>query len=147
MITHDELIFCLLQKYPNLTHGVDFWVGQTMCRDTGKQLEPARIIAWHVSEEAPTEAEVAVLIEQYGEAAHCHVAGRAVREERDRRLKVADSISYKAMDFGDTERIQLAGQYRQALRDVPKQDGFPDSVTWPVLPETLIPLQSVNDWR
>ncbi|MGN5353236.1 hypothetical protein ACQ4P5_14320 [Ralstonia sp. L16] len=46
MITHDELIFCLQQKYPDLAHGVDYWVGQQMRRDTGEQLAPARIVAW-----------------------------------------------------------------------------------------------------
>ena len=27
--------------------------------------------------------------------------------------------------------------YRQALRDVPQQDGFPADIQWPELPETV----------
>lgn len=140
MITHDELIFCLQQKYPNLAHGIDYWVGQEMRRDTGEQLSAARIIAWHVDGQ-PTDDEVAALIEQYGEAARLHVLGERAREERDRRLKAADAMSYKAMDSGDTAKVRLAGQYRQALRDVPDQPGFPDAVLWPEVPADLVDLQ------
>ena len=57
MITHDELIFCVRQKYPNLVHGVDFWVGQNICRDTGKQLEAARL---HVLGQRASEERAAV---------------------------------------------------------------------------------------
>jgi len=136
MLTHDELIFCLQQKYPNLVHGVDFWVGQTMCRDTGEQLEPARLIAWHVDGQPPDE-EVAALVEQHGEAARLHVLGQRAREERDRRLMAADAMFYKAMDNGDASKAQQVGKYRQALREVPDQPGFPADFTWPDIPDAL----------
>ena len=136
MLTHDELIFCLQQKYPDLVHGVDFWVGQSMCRDTGQQTEAARIIAWHADGQ-PTDEEVTALIEQYGEAARLHVLGQRAREERDRRLMAADAMFYKAMDTGDASRAQQVGKYRQALREVPDQPGFPADFTWPDIPDAL----------
>ncbi|CAJ0867631.1 XkdW family protein [Ralstonia flatus] len=136
VITHDELIFCLQQKYSDLVHGVDFWVGQKMCRDTGEQLEAARIIAWHVDGQ-PTDEEVAALIEQHGDAARLHVLGQRAREERDRRLIAADAMFYKAMDAGDAAKAQQVGQYRQALRQVPDQPGFPGDFTWPDIPEAV----------
>ena len=136
MLTHDELIFCLQQKYPDLVHGVDFWVGQSMCRDTGKQTEAARIIAWHADGQ-PTDEEVTALIEQYGEAARLHVLGQRAREERDRRLMAADAMFYKAMDTGDASKAQQVGKYRQALREVPDQPGFPADFTWPDIPDAL----------
>lgn len=136
MLTHDELIFCLQQKYPDLVHGVDFWVGQSMCRDTGQQTEAARIIAWHADGQ-PTDEEVTALIEQYGEAARLHVLGQRAREERDRRLMAADAMFYKAMDTGDASRAQQVGKYRQALREVPDQPGFPADFTWPDTPDAL----------
>lgn len=136
MMTHDELIFCLQQKYPHLAHGVDYWVGQEMCRDSGEQLAPARIIAWH-AEGQPTDEEVAALIEQHGEAARLHVLGQRAREERDRRLMAADAMFYKAMDSGDASQAQQVGKYRQALREVPEQPGFPGDFTWPHIPEAL----------
>jgi|GEM_PF-546765 len=136
MLTHDELIFCLQQKYPDLVHGVDFWVGQSMCRDTGQQTEAARIIAWHADGQ-PTDEEVTALIEQYGEAARLHVLGQRAREERDRRLMAADAMFYKAMDTGDASKAQQVGKYRQALREVPDQPGFPADFTWPDIPDAL----------
>ena len=136
MITHDELIFCLQQKYPNLAHGVDFWVGQEMSRDSGEQLAPARIIAWHVDDQ-PTDEEVAALVDQYGTAARSYVLGQRAREERDRRLMAADAMFYKAMDSGDAAKTQQVGQYRQALREVPDQPGFPAEFTWPDIPDAL----------
>ncbi|MFT0737477.1 phage tail assembly chaperone [Ralstonia wenshanensis] len=144
MITHDELIFCLQQKYPNLAHGVDFWVGQEMSRDSGEQLAPARIIAWHV-EGQPTDEEVAELVEQYGDAAKAHVLGQRAREERDRRLEQADAMFYKAMDSGDTSKAQQVGKYRQALREVPDQPGFPVDFTWPDIPDGLPDQSTFND--
>jgi len=134
MLTHDELIFCLQQKYPDLVHGVDFWVAQSMCRDTGKQTEAARIIAWH-GDDQPTDEEVAALVEQYRDAARLHVLGQRAREERDRRLEAADAMFYKAMDSGDASIAQQVGQYRQALREVPELPGFPDDFTWPSMPD------------
>ena len=133
MITHDELIFCLQQKYPHLAHGVDYWVGQEMCRDSGEQLAPARIIAWHV-EGQPTDEEVEALVEQHGEAARLHVLGQRAR---DRRLIAADALFYKAMDSGDATQAQQVGKYRQALREVPDQPGFPTDFSWPDMPEAL----------
>lgn len=34
----------------------------------------------------------------------------------------------------DRTMTQAETDYRQALRDVPQQDGFPDNVTWPTKP-------------
>lgn len=40
------------------------------------------------------------------------------------------------MMFSDTpEPSQAWLDYRQALRDVPQQEGFPDNITWPTKPE------------
>ena len=55
-----------------------------------------------------------------------------VRAERDGLLAQADIIINKAEDAGkDTTAMR---QYRQALRDVPEQSGFPDSIVWPEVP-------------
>ena len=144
MITHDELIFCLQQKYPNLAHGVDYWVGQEMRRDTNEQLAPARIIAWHV-DGRPTDEDVAALVEQYRVAAKAHVLGQRAREERDRRLEQADAMFYKAMDSGDATQAQQVGKYRQALREVPDQPGFPAEFAWPAIPDALSEKAPSND--
>ena len=35
---------------------------------------------------------------------------------------------------GDRTMTQAERDYRQALRDVPTQEGFPDNITWPTKP-------------
>jgi len=55
----------------------------------------------------------------------------AKRLERDRLLQQTDW-----MMFSDTATPSQAWlDYRQALRDVPSQAGFPDNITWPTKPE------------
>jgi len=53
-----------------------------------------------------------------------------VRRERDRLLTASDWTQ-----VADAPVVSLEWQsYRQALRDVPQQSGFPDSVEWPQPP-------------
>ena len=56
----------------------------------------------------------------------------AVRSTRNVRLK--DSDWSQGKDIPDAVSSAWA-TYRQALRDVPQQDGFPWDVTWPTQPE------------
>ena len=43
------------------------------------------------------------------------------------------------IDYAKTERqreaIKVWATYRQALRDIPNQEGFPTDVAWPAKPE------------
>ena len=52
-----------------------------------------------------------------------------VRKERDELLTETDwwAVSDRTMTQAETD-------YRQALRDVPGQSGFPQNVTWPTKP-------------
>lgn len=52
-----------------------------------------------------------------------------VRSERDSRLVKTDFHA-----LSDTDMSEAMTTYRQALRDIPTQDGFPHEVTWPVSP-------------
>ena len=51
------------------------------------------------------------------------------RAERDRLLKETDHYG-----LSDVTMSAEMTTYRQALRDVPQQDGFPASITWPTKP-------------
>ena len=51
-----------------------------------------------------------------------------VRAQRDELLAASDSMALADRITADWTT------YRQALRDVPTQSGFPTSVTWPVEP-------------
>jgi chitodextrinase len=54
------------------------------------------------------------------------------RAERNRLLSETDWT--QAKDVPDSVSTKWA-PYRQALRDVPQQAGFPDNIQWPSKPE------------
>jgi hypothetical protein len=53
-------------------------------------------------------------------------AAERVRSERDQKLKVTDW-----MGLSDVTMSAEWATYRQSLRDITAQDGFPHTVTWP----------------
>ena len=144
MLTHDELIYCIQQQYPEAVHGTNLWVLQMIDPKTGKQQKDAEIYEWKLGTPAPTASELQALVKKHGAAARAYVADLNARNERDRRLKAADTLVYKAMATGDMERMRLAGQYRQALRDVTTLPGFPDAFEWPQVPAGLADLLPTN---
>ena len=75
---------------------------------------------------APTAAEIAT------------AAAAQVRAERDRLLvTVVDPLVSNPLRWSDltTETQGAWATYRSALLDVPQQEGFPDTITWPELEE------------
>lgn len=56
---------------------------------------------------------------------------KVICEQRNKLLQRADILVNIATDTGVGETEARA--YRQALRDVPEQEGFPLNVVWPVL--------------
>ena len=58
----------------------------------------------------------------------------AIRAERDAKLVECDWRVIKALEGGLPQNFEWAA-YRQALRDVTSQAGFPWSVQWPTQPE------------
>jgi len=56
-----------------------------------------------------------------------------IKGRRNKMLVLADYEVNKAVDAGDKVAIERARQYRQYLRDVPDQAGFPYDVDWPEL--------------
>jgi hypothetical protein len=55
-----------------------------------------------------------------------------MREQRNARLSATDWT--QAVDVPQATKDKWA-PYRQALRDVPQQAGFPDNIQWPSKPE------------
>jgi hypothetical protein len=56
---------------------------------------------------------------------------KSVRTSRDALLTECDWVAVKAFETGSSVSAQWA-TYRQALRDVPAQAGFPWTITYPV---------------
>lgn len=66
-----------------------------------------------------------------------------VRRERDRRI--AETDYYMMPDYpSDPNNIEEMKAYRQSLRDIPKQEGFPSKFTWPDVPKFLCEDNSDN---
>lgn len=59
-----------------------------------------------------------------------------VRAKRDALLAETDFLMMPDYPLGEEDATALK-TYRQELRDVPTQDGFPTEITWPDLPATL----------
>lgn len=59
---------------------------------------------------------------------------RAVRARRDKLLAATDWT--QTLDAPvDTDTREAMRTYRQALRDVPQQKGFPNNISWPDIPK------------
>jgi len=61
------------------------------------------------------------------------VSSANVRGGRDELLRQTDWIVLRALETGNPVPAEWLS-YRQALRDIPAQDGFPGSVLWPSKP-------------
>lgn len=59
---------------------------------------------------------------------------KAARDSRDKLLADCDWVVVKALESGQTVPGEWA-TYRQALRDLPQQIGFPTTIVWPTKPE------------
>ena len=59
-----------------------------------------------------------------------------IRAERDRLISETDYLTNNDYPISEEDR-ELIRVYRQALRDVPQQEGFPESVIWPEKPSCI----------
>jgi len=55
------------------------------------------------------------------------------REDRNALLAESDWTQLDDTPLSNSDKLAWA-EYRQALRDLPKQDGFPLDITWPTQP-------------
>lgn len=70
-----------------------------------------------MTSESPTDSELA----------------SAARAKRDRLLSESDWIVARSIETEDAAPHEWLA-YRQALRDVPEQEGFPKTINWPTAP-------------
>ena len=61
----------------------------------------------------------------------------AARAQRDRLISQTDYLVSGDYPISAAD-LAAVKTYRQALRDVPAQEGFPDSVVWPELPQVTV---------
>lgn len=63
------------------------------------------------------------------------ISDRKAAEARSQRDLLLAETDYTQMPDAPVTDVQAWADYRQALRDVPEQSGFPDTIDWPVKPE------------
>ena len=61
------------------------------------------------------------------------MTGEEARAQRDKLLAETDWTQVLDAPI-DAETREAYRAYRQALRDIPEQEGFPETITWPELP-------------
>jgi hypothetical protein len=89
------------------------------------------VTAWEVREMFSTDEEGTKAEKEAAyQAGLDATAAKSVRDERDRKLAETDWMA-----LSDVTMSAEMTTYRQALRDITAQSGFPHSVTWPTKPE------------
>lgn len=104
-----------------------------------------------VIEEATTEKPLVKYrvvngqIEQYAEAAPVPAVPEPTAEQQEMQVRAARNSLLDLCDWTQlpdapltAEKKQAWAEYRQALRDVPEQAGFPDAVVWPTAPSAEV---------
>lgn len=134
MITHDQLIYSLTKKYPELTHGVDYWVGQEMKDDV--QTSDAKIYIWKPEIiDQPDDAWIKKQTKADAKAYAASLAPAAERGWRNSELDRADKELLKAEDGDGVGEPAAWRAYRKALRAWPDSKDFPKVAKRPVAPD------------
>ena len=98
--------------------------------------EPEFFTRWvHTTPESPDNVG-----DKYGsiaiyltDAEYDTVLAASARQKRDRLIAVTDYLVTPDYPI-ESDRLAKVKIYRQALRDIPEQSGFPRSITWPEKP-------------
>jgi hypothetical protein len=99
---------------------------QTVTRDGGEFVDGKWQYKWRVDD--LTSEQVAENI-----AAKERKAVATAKAKRDNLLSDSDWVVIKALEVGAPAPAEWL-TYRQALRDIPQQEGFPATVVWPTQP-------------
>lgn len=130
--SHDLLIEVLRETHPTLTHGVDFIVAHYIKDGSTEQVGDPFFIKWSGPGKPP---DVTLLKARYEMQAGKHKANLA-RRYRDACLADTDHKATHPADAPETHNSNAAAwaAYRQALRDITSQPGFPHDIQWPEMP-------------
>jgi len=113
---------------PNLTYGKDYVVWHEIDAETGVQLVDAEIAEWRNLTPQP----LIDVVRQRAITLRPALAEIGLRKKRNQLLSETDWTQQP--DVPNATRASYAS-YRQALRDLPQQPGFPSEVDWPIAPQ------------
>lgn len=133
LMTNEDLLYLLQKFYPGTQNGIDYMTAHDLDADQA-QKDHAYLFWWKLTTPRPSKTDLIALWHQHGAGVLAERELVLLRDERNSRLAVADMLVERAKDKGDSAAEAAARAYRQALRDVPQQPGFPDVINWPALP-------------
>lgn len=82
---------------------------------------------------APKDAVVGGIAIVLTDAEYDTVLAASARQKRDRLIATTDYLVTPDYPI-ESDRLAKVKTYRQALRDIPEQAGFPRTITWPEKP-------------
>lgn len=82
---------------------------------------------------APKDADVRGIAIILTDAEYDTVLAASARQKRDRLIAATDYLVTPDYPI-ESDRLAKVKIYRQALRDIPEQAGFPRTITWPEKP-------------
>ena len=82
---------------------------------------------------ATKDADVGGIAIYLTDAEYDTVLAASARQKRDRLIAATDYLVTPDYPI-ESDRLAKVKTYRQALRDVPEQSGFPRTITWPEKP-------------
>ena len=82
---------------------------------------------------APKDTAVGGIAIYLTDAEYDTVLAASARQKRDRLIAATDYLVTPDYPI-ESDRLAKVKIYRQALRDIPEQSGFPRSITWPAKP-------------
>ena len=101
--------------------------------------EPEFFTRWvHTPADSPDnvatkDADVGDIAIYLTDAEYDTVLAASARQKRDRLIATTDYLVTPDYPI-ESDRLAKVKIYRQALRDIPEQSGFPRSITWPEKP-------------
>ncbi|RQZ18151.1 hypothetical protein DIE15_08465 [Burkholderia sp. Bp9031] len=133
--THDHMVLALRRMYPDLDSGRDYRTAHPVARNGGQCGDP--YIAYWASESVlqPDDAEVHAFFKDNEEA----IRAEHVRIFRDMALRNTDNKTVAPPDAPEEVQEQVAKwvAYRDELRKIPEQEGFPFEIQWPKAPDEV----------
>ena len=82
---------------------------------------------------APKDADMRGIVIYLTDAEYDTVLAASARQKRDRLIATTDYLVTPDYPI-ESDRLAKVKIYRQALRDIPEQSGFPRTIAWPEKP-------------
>lgn len=130
MIEHELLIVTIEAQWPQLIHGADYLVAHPINTITGQQTGDAYIMRWEAA--GIPQPDITTLLGQ-AEGNRVVLTGRKALALRATLLSGSDWTQAADSPL-QTEKKAAYAVFRQALRDITTQPGFPVDINWPVQP-------------